>query len=86
VGRLGAFDTLTKDETLKNGKKANYMTVPAAIKELEKIELIRQFNNSYSLDHAVTARQKTILKAFGMDATYIKENVAQIGSELVLLR
>ena len=78
--------TSLKDETLKNGKKANYMTVPAAIKELEKIELIRQFNNSYSLDHAVTARQKTILKAFGMDATYIKENVAQIDSELVLLR
>ncbi len=78
--------TSLKDETLKNGKKANYMTVPAAIKELEKIELIRQFNNSYSLDHAVTARQKTILKAFGMDAKYIKENVAQIGSELVLLK
>ena len=58
-------------------------TVPAAIKELEKIELIRQFNNSYSLDHAVTARQKTILKAFGMDAKSIKENVAKIGTELM---
>lgn len=76
--------TSLKDEMFRSEKKANYMTVPAAIKELEKIELIRQFNNSYSLDHAVTARQKTILKAFGMDAKSIKDNVAQIGAELVL--
>jgi len=59
------------------------MTVPAAIKELEKIELIKQFNNSYALDHAVTARQKIILKAFGMDARSIKDKVTQIGDELV---
>ena len=68
----------------RSEKKANYMTVPAAIKELEKIELIKQFNGNYVLDHAVTARQKTILKAFGMDARSIKEKVAQIGEELVL--
>lgn len=67
---------------LRIEKKANYMTVPAAIKELEKIEIIKQFNNSYSLDYAVTARQKTILKAFKMDAKSIKENVVQIGAEL----
>lgn len=78
--------TSLKDEMLKIEKRANYMTVPAAIKELEKIELIRQFNNSYSLDHAVTARQKTILNAFGMDAKCIKQNVAQIGAELVRLK
>lgn len=76
--------TSLKDETLRLEKKANYMTVPAAIKELEKIELIKQFNGNYVLDHAVTARQKTILKAFGMDARSIKEKVAQIGEELVL--
>lgn len=75
--------TSLKDEMFRIEKKANYMTVPAAIKELGKIELIRQFNDSYSLDHAVTARQKTILKAFGMDAKSIKENVAKIGTELM---
>jgi hypothetical protein len=30
---------------IENDKKANYMTVPAAIKELEKIEMIRQLDN-----------------------------------------
>lgn len=74
--------TNLQDEMLKLEKKANYMTVPAAIKELEKIELIKQFNGSYVLDHAVTARQKTLLKAFGMDAINIKENIAHINEEL----
>jgi len=43
----------------KNGKK-NYMTVPAAIRELEKIELIRQSDREYRMDYAVTATQKEI--------------------------
>ena len=47
-------------------EKPNYMNVPAAIRELEKIEMIRQADGVYRLDHAVTATQKTILKAFGM--------------------
>ena len=54
------------DEMKRLGKKPNYMTVPAAIKELEKIELTRQTDNIYRLDHAVTANQKKILNAFGM--------------------
>lgn len=36
-------------------KKPNYMTVPAALRELEKIELIRKADGSYQLDHAITA-------------------------------
>lgn len=42
------------------------MTVPAVIKELEKIELIRQSNRGYRMDHAIVAAQKEILKAFNM--------------------
>lgn len=46
-------------------KKQNYMTVPAAIKELEKIEMTRQTDNVYRLDHAVTAKQaKENFKSF----------------------
>ena len=45
-------------------KKQNYMTVPAAIRELEKIEMTRQTDNVYRLDHAVTAKQKKNLKGF----------------------
>ena len=56
----------------KNGKK-NYMTVPAAIREFEKIDLIRQSDRGYRMDYAVTAAQKEILKAFNMTATNNQE-------------
>ena len=64
--------SLLQDELLKLDSRPNYMTVPAAIHELEKIEMVRLPNNSYSLDHAVTARQKVILRAFGIDVNHVK--------------
>jgi transposase len=63
-------------------KKPNYMTVPAALKELEKIEMVRQMDNVYRLDHAITATQKTILKAFGVDENYIKERSMRLSEQL----
>ena len=74
--------TSLKDEMKKMDKKPNYMTVPAAIKELEKIEMVRQLDNVYRLDHAVTANQKAILKAFGMDANQIKYLASELSKEL----
>ena len=74
--------TCLKDEMVEIGKRPNYMTVPAALKELEKIEMVRQPDNVYRLDHAVTATQKTILKAFGLDATYVKAKAREIGELL----
>jgi transposase len=66
----------------KNQKKQKYMNVVAAIKELEKIEIIRQQDGSYTLDHAVTATQKAILKAFNMTASSINTQVDTIGMQL----
>lgn len=74
--------TCLKDEKKRLGTQPNYMSVPAALKELEKIEMVRQLDNIYRLDHAVTATQKTILKAFGMDAAYIKHQAAELSSQL----
>lgn len=71
-----------KDEWIKLEKRPNYMTVPAALKELEKIEMVRLTDNKYRMDHAVTATQKVILKAFGMDANLIKHYAAEIGEIL----
>ena len=71
-----------KEEWIRLEKRPNYMTVPAAIKELEKIEMVRLTDNKYRLDHAVTATQKTILKAFGMDADMIKYYAAEISKIL----
>ena len=71
------------DEAIEEGEnKPNYMTVPAAVKELEKIEMIRQSDGIYRLDHAVTATQKNILKAFGIDAKSIPRKALFIADEL----
>lgn len=77
--------TYLKDEMKKLDKRPNYMTVPAALKELEKIEMVRQLDNVYRLDHAVTATQKAILKAFGMDAAYIKYKAKELSETIKAL-
>ena len=74
--------TKLKEEMKKLEKKPNYMTVPAALKELEKIEMVRQLDNIYRLDHAVTANQKTILNAFGLDVNHIKYYASELSKEL----
>ena len=49
----------------------NYLNVESAIKELEKIEMIKGNDGNYRLDHALTKAQKTILKAFGFEQSDI---------------
>jgi len=75
--------TCLKDEMTRSEKKSNYMTVPAAIRELEKIEIVKMLDKRYRLDHAVTATQKAILKAFKMDAAYIKNKANEIADYLL---
>ena len=74
--------TKLKDEEERLSTQPNFMNVPAAIRELEKIEMIRQADGIYRLDHAITANQKTILKAFGIDANYVKRKANEISDEL----
>lgn len=74
--------TLLKRRMAEMSKKPNYMTVPAALRELEKIELIKQPGGHYKLDHAITATQKTILGAFGLDEDTIRAKAIVIGKEL----
>lgn len=76
------FYTCLKEQMQKSGKK-NYMTVPAAIRELEKIELIRQSDRGYRMDYAVTATQKEILKAFNMTAANIKSQATVLNEDLI---
>lgn len=73
---------LLKDEMCRQDRKQNYMTVPAAIKELEKIEMLKGSDNEYRLDYAVTATQKAILKAFGMTATNVQKQASALSSDL----
>lgn len=63
---------LLKEQMLKAHQKENYMTVPAAVRELEKIEIVRQTDGEYYRDYAVTATQKSILKAFGLSEINVR--------------
>ena len=73
---------LLKETLLRMETRQNYMTVPAAIRELEKIEMVKRTNGQYRLDHAVSKKQKTILSAFGMDDEDIKSLALQISNML----
>ena len=74
-----------KNAKLKNEKKQNFMNVNAAIRELEKIEMIRRPDGKYMLDHAVTATQKEILHAFGLDEEFIMDEAMKLGMEIAKL-
>ena len=78
--------TLLKDETGRMDKKQNYMTVPAALKELEKIELLKGGDNEYNLDYAITATQKAILNAFDMTSENVEKQARGISSDLARIR
>ena len=75
--------TLLMEEVARMDKKQNYMTVPAAIKELEKIEMLKGADNEYSLDYAVTATQKAVLNAFDMTSDNVHRQAGAISSDLV---
>ena len=74
--------TALKDKAGTMVKKPNYFTVPAAIRELEKIELCRHLDNVYRMDHAVTKTQREILSAFGIEGSQVKYKAAFISEAL----
>ena len=69
---------LLKETMLRLEARMNYLTVPKAIRELEKIEMVRRNNGLYRLDHAVTKKQRIILSSFGM----AEEDILQIAAEI----
>lgn len=76
------FYNLLKNEMMKLPVRKNYMTVPAALRELDKIELVRINNGCYQLDHAVTKTQETILQAFAMTRDDVRLAAARISETL----
>lgn len=58
------------------------MTVPAALKELEKIVMIRHLDGIYRLDHAITKTQKTILNSFRLTEANVRYQAQEIGKIL----
>ncbi|MBQ9867085.1 MAG: transposase [Lachnospiraceae bacterium] len=74
---------LLKEAMLRMDAKYNYMTVPAALRELEKIEMVRRNKGQYRLDHAVSKKQKVILSSFGLSDADIKGAAEDIGKKLL---
>ena len=73
---------LLKETMLRLETRQNYLTVPKAIRELEKIEMVRRNNGAYRLDHAVTRKQKVILSSFGMSEDDILKTATEISKLL----
>ena len=71
-----------KDYMIENDIKRNYLDVPAALKELEKIEMIQYTDGIYQMSRAVTKTQKTVLSAFGLDEKYIKSRAKELSIQL----
>lgn len=69
---------LLRENMLRIDAKYNYLTVPAAVRELEKIEMVRRNGGNYRLDHAVTKTQKVILGSFGLDENSIVKGADEI--------
>lgn len=68
---------LIKEQMLRMESRNKFMTVPAVIRELEKIEMVRRNDKNYKLDHAVTKTQKTILSSFGLDEYSINKKAEE---------
>ena len=75
--------TLLKDASENADSVQNYMSVPAALKELEKIEMVCQGDGVYRLDHAITKAQKEILSAFYITEDEVKARAKVIRESLL---
>ena len=73
---------LLRENMLRLDAKYNYPTVPAAIRELEKIEMVRRNGGNYRLDHTVTKTQKVILGSFGLDEDSVIKSASEISRML----
>ncbi len=73
---------LIKDYSIKIGKRSNLFNVSSAISELEKLELVRVANGSYTLDHSLTRVQKQFFQAFGISDNALSDSINSIISIL----
>ncbi len=74
--------TYLKKEQERSETKQNFLTVPAALRELEKIEMIKLWNKEYCFNYSITATQRKILKAFDLTPANIREQAKLLSAEL----
>jgi len=68
------FNTL---KTISGKDKKSY-TVPAAIRELEKVTAVKDGKGKYVRRYGLTAKQKKMLNAFGITEKQVSEAVSQL--------
>ena len=76
------FYNLLKEQMCRLGTRRNTMTVPGAIRELEKIEMTRRNGAQYTLDYALTKTQKMLLQSFGLSADDTVNRTVEIARTL----
>ena len=70
VNFFAAFLVIFTIALTYKGDRKNY-TVPACIRELEKVEVTKGSNQQYKRTSAINAKNKKILKRFEIDEKYI---------------
>ena len=80
------FFNLLKDQMERLKTRSNTMTVPGAIRELDKIEMTRRNGGRYLLDHALTKNQKTIFQSFDLSAEKVFEEATTLTQKLLEAR
>lgn len=62
---------------LRKKEKKRY-TVPAALRELDRIIITRDENGTFTMRYALTASQKSIMKAIGMDEDEVRKEAKEL--------
>ncbi|MBR2794687.1 MAG: transposase [Solobacterium sp.] len=74
--------TYLKKEQERSETKQNFLTVPAALRELEKIEMIKLWNKEYCFNYSISAAQRKILKAFDLTPANIRDQAKLLAADL----
>ena len=74
--------TYLKKEQERSETKQNFLTVPAALRELEKIEMIKLWNKEYCFNYSITATQRKILQAFDLTPANIRDQAKLLAADL----
>ena len=77
-----SIHNLLEDEMHQSKVRKKDLTVPAAIKELEKIEMIIRSDNTSRLDRALTKTQKSNFQSFGITKKDVGDAVSKIAEVL----
>lgn len=80
------FYNLLKEQMLRLNTRRNTMTVPGAIRELEKLEMTRRNGTLYLQDYALTKSQKMIFQAFGLSAEDVAVSTQKLTAILSALK